>query len=165
MGGLDAVAAIIDDEGPLENVYNLITVATPHQGSQLGELGPIFNKYEKYHALQCVNLDPDNHPIQWINEIEERRKLVERIHKLYCLMGSRDMAVMRSARFDVSGLSEDLVQSKVDFIEQIGGATHSQNLGITQDPRAMLMIINLLVGIEPEKPKYNYGYIYKNSLT
>ena len=41
MGGLDSVAAITDEEQTLKHVNKLITVATPHQGSELGEIGPI----------------------------------------------------------------------------------------------------------------------------
>lgn len=160
MGGLDTVAAIIDEDGPLLNANNFITVATPHQGSELGEIGPIFRKYKPHHALQCINLDPDQLPIQLINKLEARQKLLKRVNKLYCLMGTRDMAVMRSARYNKKGLSPELYKKKVELLE-FGGATHSQKYGITQDPRVILAIINILLGIELEKPKYNYGYIFK----
>ena len=158
MGGLDASAAITDNIEPLQNVCSLITVATPHQGSELGEIGPLFEKYEKHHALQCLNLDPDQLPIKLINKLETRKRLLENIQKLYCLTGTRDMAVMRSARFNTEGIDTDFYNKKVALIE-FGGATHSNKEGITQDPRSMLTIIHLLIGIEPEKPKYNYGYI------
>lgn len=160
MGGLDSVAAITDNVEPLKNVHNLITVATPHQGSELGEIGPVFRKYERHHALQCLNLDPDQPSIKLINKLDVRKRLLENVNKLYCLMGTRDMAVMRSARFNKEGIDKDFYKEKVEIIE-FGGATHSQKYGITQDPRVILAIINLLIGIEPEKPKYNYGYIYR----
>jgi hypothetical protein len=160
MGGLDVVAAIIDDDKPLLNVYNLITVATPHQGSELGEIGSIFRKYKPHHALQCINLDPDQLPIKLINKLEARKTLLSRVDKLYCLMGTRDMAVMRSARYNKKSLNPELYKKKVKIVE-FGGATHSQKYGITQDPRVILAIVNILLGIELEEPKYNYGYIYK----
>lgn len=162
MGGLDSVAAITDNVEPLNNVHNLITVATPHQGSELGEIGPVFRKYDRHHALQCLNLDPDQPAIKLINKLDVRKRLLEDINELYCLMGTRDMAVMKSARFNKEGIDVDLYQRKVDIIE-FGGATHSQKYGITQDPRVILAVINLLVGTEPEKPKYNYGYIYRKA--
>ena len=114
MGGLDSVAAITDHIEPLNNVHDLITVATPHQGSELGEIGPVFNKYERHHALQCLNLDPDQPSIKLINKLETRNKLLESIEKLYCLMGTRDMAVMRSARFNKEGIDKDYYKKKVD---------------------------------------------------
>lgn len=162
MGGLDSAAAITDNIEPLNNVYNLITVATPHQGSELGEIGPIFRKYERHHALQCINLDPDQPAIKLINKPDVRKRLLDNIKKLYCLMGTRDMAVMRSARLNKEGIDKEFYKKKVDIIE-FGGATHSQKYGITQDARVILAIINLLIGVEPEKPKYNYGYIYRKA--
>lgn len=160
MGGLDSVAAIIDSEEPLLSVNDLITVATPHQGSELGEIGPIFRKYKPHHASQCVNLDPDQLPIKLINKLENRKTLLNRVNKLYCLMGTRDQAVMRSARYNKKDLDPELYKKKVEVIE-FGGTTHSQKYGITQDPRVILSILNILTGVELVKPKYNYGYIYK----
>ena len=160
MGGLDSVAAIIDSEDPLLNVNDLITVATPHQGSELGEIGPIFRKYKPHHASQCINLDPDQLPIKLINKLENRKTLLKRVNKLYCLMGTRDQAVMRSARYNKKDLEPELYAKKVEVIE-FGGATHSQKYGITQDLKVILSILNILTGVELERPKYNYGYIYK----
>jgi hypothetical protein len=162
MGGLDSVAAITDTEDPLMNVNHLITVATPHQGSELGEIGPIFNKYKPHHASQCVQLDPDQPSIKLVNKLTNRQKLLSSIEKLYCLMGTRDMAVMRSARFNKEGLGQNLYKEKVEIV-QIDGATHSMDYGITQDPRTVLAIVRILLDIELEKPKYNYGYIYKKA--
>lgn len=162
MGGLDSVAAITHPDDPLKNVNYLITLATPHQGSEWGEIGAKFGKRERYHTLQCVNLDPDQLPIQLINRLRKRMQLVERIKKLYCLMGTRDQAVMRSARFNKAGIDSKLYEKKVEILE-IDGATHSQKYGITQDPRTILAVLKILLDIEIEKPKYNYGYLYKKS--
>lgn len=162
MGGLDADAAITDDNNPLENVHNFITVATPHLGSELGELGPKFKKYQPHHAIQCVNLDPDQLPIKFINTLEKRKILLNRIHKLYCLMGTQDMAVMRSARYNKNGLNSDLYKKMIEIVE-FEGAGHSQKFGITQDPRAILAIINILTGVKLTKTDSNYGYIFKKA--
>jgi hypothetical protein len=162
MGGLDSVAAIIDEEKPLLNVQNLVTVATPHQGSELGELGPILRKYKPHHAIQCVNLDPDQLPIKLINKLDARETLLSRVKNLFCLMGTRDMAVMKSARYNSEGLDAQLYQRKVEITE-IEGATHSQRYGITQDPRLILCVVRILLGIELEKPQFNYGYIYRKA--
>lgn len=162
MGGLDAVAAIADEEGTLLNVNKLVTVATPHQGSELGEIGPIFRKYPEHIASQCVNLDPDQPAIKLINKPDAREKLLNRVEKLYCLMGTRDQAVMRSARYNKAGIDQRLYEKKVEILE-IDGATHSQKYGITQDARTVLAILRILLDIEFEKLKYNYGYLYKKN--
>jgi len=160
MGGLDSVAAIIDDTAPLLKIRNLITVATPHQGSELGEIGPIFRDYPPHHAMQCVNLDPDQMPIKYVNQLDIRKKLLNRIKELYCFMGTVDMAVMRSARLNKKDLNPAFYEKKVEVLE-IGGATHTGKDGITLDPRTILKIISILMDFPLEKPKYNYGYIYK----
>jgi pimeloyl-ACP methyl ester carboxylesterase len=162
MGGLDSVAAIIDDTPPLLKINSLITVATPHQGSELGEIGPIFKDYSPHHAMQCVNLDPDQMPIKYVNQPEIRKKLLDRVKELYCFMGTVDQAVMKSARLSKKDLDSDLYKSKVEILE-IGGATHTGKDGITLDPRTILKIVSILMGFPLEKPKCNYGYIYKKA--
>ena len=161
MGGLDAIAAILDDAPPLLQVVNLVTVATPHQGSELGELGPILKTFPPHHAIQCLHLDPDQPAIRLINKVEARQTALSRVQKLYCLMGTRDMAVMRSARYNKAGLDPAFYKEKVEIVE-IGGARHSDLFGITQDPRLLLSVIDILLGIELEKPQKNCGYVYKN---
>ena len=158
MGGLDSVAAVIDDALPLLKINSLITVATPHRGSELGEIGPIFKDYQPHHAMQCVNLDPDQMPIKFVNQPEIRKKLLGRVNELYCLMGTVDMAVMRSARLNRENLDPNLYKKKVEILE-IGGATHTGKAGITLDPRTALKIISILMDFPLEKPRYNYGYI------
>ena len=162
MGGLDAVAAIVDEVEPLWKVHRLITVATPHQGSELGELGPKVRKYSRHHALQCINLDPDQPAIKAVNTLTVRQRLLDRVEKLYCLMGTRDRAVMASARFKKADIDPAQYQRKVEIL-QIDGATHSQKLGITQDSRTILAILQILLDIELEEPKYSYGYVYQKS--
>ena len=162
MGGLDSVAAIIEETSPLLKVNNLITVATPHEGRELSDLLPKFRKCELHHAMQCVNLDPDQFPVKHINEVEIRIELLDRVKKLYCFTGTIDMAVMRSAKYNKEGLDPDLYKNKVEIIE-VGGASHTEKNGITLDPRVALNIINILMGFPLEKPKYNYGYIYKKA--
>jgi hypothetical protein len=157
MGGLDIRTAIAMHD--LECVENCITVATPHKGSQLGEIGPIFMKYKPQHKIQCINLDPDHLPVQTINSLQNRKKFLEKVKKLYQFVGTRDMAVARNAKIDTRSISSASLD-KIITVE-IGGVTHSANGGITRDVRVIIAIFNALMGIEPEKPKYNYGYIIK----
>lgn len=77
-------------------------------------------------------------------------------------MGTRDQAVMRGARFNKVGIDQKLYEKRVEILE-IDGATHSQKYGITQDPRTILAVLRILLDIELEKPKYNYGYLYKKN--
>ena len=83
-----------------------------------------------------------------------------RVDKLYCLMGTRDQAVMKSARYHKDGLDPGFYAKKVEIVE-VEGATHSQKYSITQDPRLILNVVRILLGIELEKPRYNYGYIFR----
>jgi triacylglycerol esterase/lipase EstA (alpha/beta hydrolase family) len=163
MGGLDSIAAITNEQDPLTGVINLITAATPHRGSEWGEMclnHDISNwrKLKPHQVFQGVNLDPDQHPIQQINTVQNRQKLINSLNKLYCLGGTRDMAVFGSSKFNVDGLT-DAQKAKVDILEPYGGAQHSETWGITQDPRAMRDIVRILVAIPLEKPKMNEGIV------
>lgn len=160
MGGLEAVRAVIDDDMPLQNVCNLVTIATPHQGTQFGGIAYVAKKYALHIASQCINLDPDYPLIKIINRLEARQTLLKRVNKLYCLVGSHDILVGRSGRYKKKGLDTGLYKQKVGII-RIGGAAHSHKDGITQDPRTILAVIKILLGIELKQPKRNYGYIYK----
>lgn len=82
------------------------------------------------------------------------------VHEFYSLMGSRDMAVMRSARYNLDGLDAQLVREKYQSAE-IGGASHSGKAGITQDPRTILAILRLLTDLRLDQPVLNYGYIIR----
>lgn len=159
MGGLDIRGAIAIHN--LSRAENCITVATPHKGSQLGDIGPIFKQYKPHHKIQCINLDPDHVPIQTINSLQNREKFLRNIKKLYQLVGTRDMVVARNAKIDKEGLGSVLLD-KIITVE-IGGVTHSAKGGITRDVRVIIALFNAFMGIEPEKPKYNYGYIFKKA--
>ena len=161
MGGLDAIAAMLDDARPRLRVTNLVTVATPHQGSELGEIAAQLGHFSPHHALQAKHLDPDQPPIQFLNQLDTRRALLQRVGRLWCLMGTRDMAVMRSARYRTDGLSAALKQ-KIEVID-IGGARHSAIYGITQDPRLILGVITILLGMAVEPPRYHDGTLYHNA--
>jgi triacylglycerol esterase/lipase EstA (alpha/beta hydrolase family) len=163
MGGLDAVAAIIDEDEPLGGLKNLVTVATPHRGSEWGDTCEIhaiqdLRKLKPYQIPQGVNLDPDHQEIQKINRIENRQKLVDNLNKLYCLGGTKDMAVFSSSKFNIDGLTE-AEKSKIETLEQYGGATHSGRNGITQDPRALRDIIRILADIPLAKQRKNFGFV------
>ena len=78
-------------------------------------------------------------------------------------MGTRDMAVMKSARFNKKKIDKDLYAEKVEILE-FGGARHTGKSGITHDARVILAIISILIGIEIPRPKYNYGYLVRNGV-
>jgi len=147
MGGLDIRTAIAMHG--LNCVENCITVVTPHKGSQLGDIGLVFMKYKPHHKIQCINLDPDHLPVQTINSLQNQS------------VGTRDMAVARNAKIDTKSISSTSLD-KIITVE-IGGATHSADAGIIRDVRVIIAIFNALMGIEPERPKYNYGYIIKRA--
>ncbi len=159
MGGLNSVSAVIDDDKPLLNVHNLLTIATPHQGTQFGGIAYLIKKYDLHIASQCLNFDPDYPLIKIINKLEARQTLLKRINKLYCLLGTHDRAVGIGGRYKQKGLNPELYKRKVEVI-RVSGATHSQKDGITQDPRAVLAVIKILVGIKLDQHKGNQGYIY-----
>ena len=77
-------------------------------------------------------------------------------------MGTRDQAVMQSARYNKTDIDPKLYAKKVEVVV-MDGATHSQKYGITQDPRAILAVLKILCDMELEKPNYNFGYLYKKS--
>lgn len=167
MGGLDSIAAIIDEKDPLVGVKNLITVATPHRGSELGELCQNhairdWRKLKPHQVVQGVSLDPDQHPIQHINSIQNRRRLIGCIDKLYCMGGTRDMAVFGSSKFNTDDFT-DAEKAKVEILVQYGGATHCGRCGITQDARAIRDIFRILIGKPLEKPNFNFGKLKSNT--
>lgn len=168
MGGLDLVASITQGKDYLTNVYSCITVASPLKGTEFGELRPILGKLlpflgdlPPHHEIQCKNLDPDRKPIQIINTLKSRENLLNRINKFYQFVGTRDMAVMRNAKLRKDGLELKFYREKI-ITEEIGGATHSGKTGITQDPRVVKKILQILLG-RYQSPKYNYGYIYRKN--
>lgn len=159
MGGLDIRAAIAIHA--FKNVYNCITVATPHKGTDLAGIAAKIKNYPAHHKIQCQNLDPDYEPIQKINSLENRKAFLGGICKFYQFVGTRDMAVMKSAKIDKKDLPAALCEKIVTV--EIGGATHSAEGGITRDVRVILATINIFMGAEPEKPKGNYGYVYRKA--
>jgi pimeloyl-ACP methyl ester carboxylesterase len=159
MGGLDAIAAITHPHEPMRHAHHLITVGTPHQGSELGEIGTKLVRMPKHHQLQGINLDPDQLPIQLLNRPKVRQCLLENITHLHCLLGTRDLAVMRSGRFNPEEIPQSLYEHKVSTTI-IEGARHSQALGITQDVRTILKIMQVLLDLPIEAPQRNYGYIH-----
>ncbi len=159
MGGLNSIRAIIDDDNPLLNIHNLLTIATPHQGTQFGGIAYLVKRYDLHIASQCLNLDPDYPLIKIINKLEARQTLLKRINKLYCFVGTHDIVIGRRGRYKKKGLNPELYKRKVELI-RVSGAAHSQKDGITQDPRAVLAVIKILSGIKLNQPKGNQGYIY-----
>lgn len=169
MGGLDIIAALVQDKSYLEKVHNCITVASPLRGISIAdflpkikEILPFMKKLASHHKKQCVNLDSDYRPIQYINKLEIRKKLLRRVFKFNQIYGSQDITVMGSARLNKKGLLNKLCVDKIRTI-RIGGASHSGDTGITQDPRTILAILSVITDIQIKKPAYNYGIIRKKA--
>jgi len=150
MGGLDIVAAITQRKNYLKKVNNCITVASPLQGVDVAEYLPAITKVlpgkkmKPHHAAQCINLDPDKEPIKIINRVENRINLLQRVDRLCNIYATSDRAVMMGARLNVRGLSKKLCKTKAKAV-RIERARHSGSIGITQDPRTILTIVNLIL--------------------
>jgi hypothetical protein len=67
-----------------------------------------------------------------------------------------------SARYNTEGLPASLCEKKISTM-WIDGSTHSQKDGITQDPRTVLNVLSVLLDLELEKPKQNFGFIFKKT--
>ncbi|MDD5702634.1 MAG: hypothetical protein PHU23_11370 [Dehalococcoidales bacterium] len=168
MGGLDIVAAITQGSDYLKNVKNCITIASPLQGvalapllPKLKKLFPLLKQFEEHHKDQIKNLSPKREAITLVNTKGNRSALLGRVGKFYQFYGTQDAAVMRSAKLNKYGLG-DLYDEKVQSIE-ILSASHSGRSGITQDPRTVVNLVKIMLDIEIERPKYNYGYVYKKT--
>jgi hypothetical protein len=168
MGGLDIRAAVIDDEATVLNVKNVITVGTPNNGTpeaglfKFGLVKDFLTKlglFKQHHIQQGYNLCSGSIPIRFINTIENKIKLLNKIDKFYVLMGLRDFTVRESPKLNREGIPDDIFDGKVKTIQTFS-AEHSNKDGITQDPRILLPMLKILCGIEL-KDDYNYGYIFR----
>ncbi len=156
MGGLDAVAAIAldkeDDDNDfikspyLKGVNKLITVATPHQGSPRAKAAEsviaklLFNN-SVYIQAQGINMDAKREFITKINTPKIRKKLINRINELHEFGGARDFVVPQGCwRIRTDGISTN----KIIKYQPMALATHSQQGGITQDPRLILAVMKIL---------------------
>lgn len=150
MGSLDAIAAVTQPPAPLLDVVNLIAAGSPLQGIFYGKLvQPIdellpFVAWQPQHYTQVRNMDHLLPPIQLINTLETRRRLLERIGAFHGLEGTQDAVVMRSARLKTDGMDQE-ARSRVHH-RQIAGATHTGPAGVTQDPRTIREIFRILLG-------------------
>lgn len=171
MGGLDIIAATVLDSDmdnypeirdfiktkPLDGVGLLITVATPYKGSFPADLvkhtkiDEIFKpEWTDDIRKQCENMAFDSEFIKIINQPVIRKRLLKNARiTVHTFSGGDDRAVNPEY-----ALIEDAENHKPFNL-----VSHSQRMGITQDPRVILAIINLLLGIEPEKPKYIFKKI------
>lgn len=156
MGGLDAVTAIAvdrtqDHEGKikspcLKNVNMLITVSTPHQGSLAAnlsdtKLAKILLRGSKYIRIQGSNMRPTSPFITLLNERNIRNQLLERISFMHMFGGGSDPIVPRT-RYKIK--TDGLKKKNFIIYPVIRLASHTQRMGITQDPRMHLQILRLL---------------------
>lgn len=162
MGGLDIVAAVIDDMKPDLRAERCITLGTPHRGAMGARLVPKLKKYPKYQESQCINLDPSSNAIQYINTLKNRKRFLDKITgKLYIFMGLKDITAGKSPKFYKDGIDKAYFDKKVKIV-QLMTSEHTGKLGITQDPRTVLPILKLLAGIEITSSG-NKGYIFKKA--
>jgi len=156
MGGLDSVAAIaIDKEidttktmyhSHLKGVNHLITVSTPHQGSPQAKLANkkiaklVLHK-SQYIGAQGANMSIDSKYMQLVNSLDARTRLLERVSSMHMFGGGSDLVVPEhSYKINTSGLTK--INYTIHPVWSL--ATHSQAMGITQDVRMALEILNLL---------------------
>ena len=167
MGGLDIRSAIIDDDEPILNIKNVITVGTPNNGTVesallgnkcIQKIIKKFKNFEPWHLTQGYNLYCNSGPIKTINVIENRLKLLNRLEKFYVLMGLKDSTVKSSPKLKKEGIKQQEYDEKVKIL-QTSSAEHSGENGITQDPRVFLPVFKILCGIELID-SFNHGYIY-----
>ncbi len=169
MGGLDIRAAIALGE-PLLNIRNCLTVSTPHWGDNFGgfnawlrktlfgsKIANLFAKETPYQIVQSQQLDPDYESIKTINKLENREAFLERVDKMFQFKGTQDFTVKGSAFIDRTGLSPQLTDKIENVI--IEGADHTGKIGITKDPRTVLAILRILLGIILEQEYENYGIL------
>ena len=168
MGGLDIRAALIAEKALL-NVRNCLTVATPHQGDNFGGMNTwlrntpfirsLVNKImpeKPYQILQGMALDPDYEQIKFINTPENKTLFLQMVEKLCQFKGTMDFTVKGSAYINETGINGQLCKDKIVPVE-IDGADHVGKIGITQDPRTVLTIVMILLGLKREDSKENHG--------
>lgn len=170
MGGLDIIAGLTLGDAPLENpVVNGVAVGSPLQGIFYGKLVPKLRKllpglfegkkdWQDQHYQQLKNLDVSAEPIRLVNQLDLRRRFLERVERFYQILGTQDAVVGRNARLKTEGL---LQEEKRQISElSIVGATHNEVWGVTHDPRTIVALMRLLVGMPVESLIGNKGFIF-----
>jgi hypothetical protein len=159
MGGLDTVTAIgVDpDDDPLDAIVmpsldcvnKFITVATPHRGSPAAclantKISKLVMRQNDYIAKQGENMSPKLPFIKKVNEVKIRARVMDRISELHIFGGGSDIVVPSPYyKFDTKGLSKKLM-GKVTEYPIFRLAAHSQVDGITQDPRLLYRVFEIL---------------------
>ncbi len=169
MGGLDIIATLTLGDEPLKNpVVNCVAVGSPLQGIFYGKLIPKLRKllpglfegkkeWQDHHYRQLKNLDHNAEPIHLVNQLNLRRRFLARVERFYPILGTQDAVVGRSARLKTEGLSQEDKQRIIELT--IAGATHNGVLGLTHDPRTVVGLLRLLVGMPLEMLIGNKGFV------
>jgi hypothetical protein len=149
MGALDVIAALAIGDQRLRNpVVNCAAVGSPLRGVAYGRLVHQakrllpFLTWQPHHYTQLRNMDHRAPAIQMLNAVSTRRRLMQRLHAFWELIGTQDAVVGRNARMRTDGLSVSALKRIVHHT--IPGASHTGAAGITQDPRTVLTLIRLM---------------------
>ena len=129
---------------PLERVGLLITVATPYRGSVPADLVKHTKIDEWFRSewsdgirKQCDNLSHDSEFIDIINQNDIRKRFLSKTKiGVHTFSGGNDRAVR----------PEDVFIEDAHNHESFELVSHSQRMGITQDPRMHWWLFNLLNG-------------------
>ena len=158
MGGLDIISVVALDNkldtfqevknfiktDPLEGLSLLITVATPYKGSVPADLVKNTKIDECFRPewpigirKQCENMAHDSEFIKIINQKEVRDRLLKKAKiGVHTFSGGNDRAVC----------PEDAFIDGAQNHEPFELVSHSQRMGITQDPRMHFWLFDLLKG-------------------
>lgn len=169
MGGLDIAAAIALCDPPLLNVKSFVTFGSPLRGTEWGEIRSKLGRLLPHLLNQAKSMDPDQPFIKQLRSPESLKRLLGRVEKLYCLYGTRDMAIRKGGRINYKdidptwqGTNPKTFKAKVRVID-IQGADHTGGLGITQDPRAILWLVRILGDLPLPEKRLNYGYLLRSA--
>ena len=166
MGGLDICSSVIFGDIPSRSVGKIITLGCPFRGDKWAEVLEDFNiffwflfgswllvrfliykfgGYSEANVYQLENLRPRSRYIKDLDTKQHRLRLLSQVEKLYVFYSKSDRFVGNDARFDRKKISEDLLKEKLEEIS-FEGTIHYGTMGLSQDPRVLLRVLEILSG-------------------
>jgi hypothetical protein len=166
MGGLDICSSVISGDIPSRCVGKIITLGSPFRGDKWAEVLEDFNVfswflfgswlliryliyklggYTEANVYQLESLRPRGRYIKDLNTKEHRLRLLSEVEKLYILYSKNDKFVGNDARFDRKSIPEDFLKEKLEEIS-FEGTIHYGTMGLSQDPRVLLNVLEILSG-------------------